>query len=328
MNGEGRGRAGIDLSRRRYNKLFRLVRFLENEKAGNERYAEICGLIVGAKSGILRHLSRASFAKDRDTALFVAYVAARLGMRSKFTVDPQERAFDDLGDALLKDLSRSPTTDWVAVAHAFPRADVLDRLTDAEKVSLMTLATRAMLTAARLLERRSGENDIDFKRGFVVQRGQDSSSWNAASGAWNKARDAWIGLAYAMALSVESMLPGKAPRLMAADIVAWQSQVGKPANTDERIAAELPTPWDVVLHGAECTASMVVERCKDFGVDPEKSGWTAPRERRTVETWRPTPELVHGVAIADPLVAAAMRRLGWFSGPAKWERENYGARSA
>ena len=214
------------------------------------------------------------------------------------------------------------------MAHAFPRADVLARLTDSQKLSLVALATEGMLTAARLLERLARENGIDFKKGFTVQRGQDSSGWNAASGAWNKARDAWIGLSASLGLSVDAMLPGKAPRLMAADIVAWQRQSGKPAHPDERIAAELPAPWEVLLHGAECTASMVAETCRNFGVDPAKTCWTAPRERKAVETWRPTPELVHGVAVDDPFVASVMRRLGWFSGPAKWERENYAARNA
>lgn len=327
LNGEGREKAGLEISRRKYNRLFRLVRFLEDEKAGNERYAEMCGLLVGAKSGILRHLPRESFAKDRDTALFVAYMASRLGMRSKFTVDPQERAFDDLGDALLKDLLRSPTTEWYAAAHAFPRADVLARLTDVQKLSLVALATEQMLTAACLLERLARENGVDFRNGFTVQRGQDSSGWNAASGAWNKAREAWIGLSTSLGLSIDAMLPGKAPRLMAADVVAWQRQVGKPAHPDERIAAELPTPWDVLLHGAGCPSERVAQTCMNLGVDPAKTGWTTPREHTAVETWRPTPELVHGVAISDPLVAAAMRRLGWFSGPAKWERESYAARN-
>ena len=108
LNGEARQEAGMKMSRRRYNKLFRLVRFLEDERAGNERYAEICGMLRGAKSGLLRHMPREAFAQDRNTAIFVAYLASRLSMRSKFTVEPQERAFDDLGDALLA-LQRNPT---------------------------------------------------------------------------------------------------------------------------------------------------------------------------------------------------------------------------
>jgi hypothetical protein len=328
LDGAARYRAGLEMSRRRYNKLFRLVRFLESEREGNERYAELCGLMVGAKSGILRHLPREVFARDRDTALFVSYMAARLSMRSVFTVDPQERAFDDLAAALLRDLERSRTTEWYAVAHAFPRADVLARISDGQRLALVALALEQMLTAARLLERLARENGIDFGKGFVVRKGQDSSGWNAAAGAWNKARDSWMGLSRALGLDVSAMLPGKAPRLMAADVVAWQRSLGRPAHPDERIAADLPAPWNVLLHGAECSERAVREACLNHGVDPAKSGWTAPRERTAVEAWRPTPELVHGVVVSDPLAAAAMRRLGWFSGPAKWERENFGAKNA
>ncbi|MGV3617859.1 MAG: hypothetical protein ACO1SV_21245 [Fimbriimonas sp.] len=325
LNGEARKEAGITMSRRRYNKLFRLVDFLEREREGNLRYGELCELLRGAKTGILRHLSREEFAKDPSSALFVAYMASRLGMRSQFKVEPQERAFDDLGDALLKDLAASSATNWYAVAHAFPRADVLKRLDEAQRLSILSLALGQMNLAARHLKRLAAPpNGIDVRHGYVVKRGQDSSSWNAAAGAWNRARDFWLSLTQTLGLSTEAMLPGKVPRLMAADLVAWHRSAGNPPHPDERVASELPLPWEVFLRGVECPAERIRAACAKHGVDPAQTGWTAGRERQAIETWRPTPELVHGVAVADPFAAAVMRRLGWFSGPAMWERENYG----
>lgn len=324
LNREERKVVGVEMSRRRYNRLFRLIDFLERERAGNVRYGEFCDLMRGAKTGILSHLSPEEFARDPHTALFVAYMGSRLGMRSKFTVDPQERAFDDLGDALLKDLLSSETTNWYAVAHVFPRADVLSRLSEFQRLSLLALALDRMRLAATVLERLT-QTGIDIRKGCVVQRGQDSSGWNASAGAWNKARDFWIGLSDSLGLSVEAMLPGKVPRLMAADVAAWHRTEGHPPHPDEGIAAELPMPWDVLLHEAACTGDRIRAACARHGVDPEKTGWTGPRARRAVEIWRPTPELVHGVVVGNPVVASAMRRLGYFAGPAKWERENYGS---
>ena len=49
-------------------------------------------------------------------------------------------------------------------------------------------------------------------------------------------------------------------------------------------------------------------------MDPERSGWTAPRAHTAIARFRPTPELVHGVAVSDPLWAMALRRARVFSG--------------
>jgi hypothetical protein len=49
-------------------------------------------------------------------------------------------------------------------------------------------------------------------------------------------------------------------------------------------------------------------------MDAVKNGWAAPRPNRQVQAFRPTPELVHGVTVSSPHLAAALRRAGWFSG--------------
>ena len=54
--------------------------------------------------------------------------------------------------------------------------------------------------------------------------------------------------------------------------------------------------------------------CGAAGLDPEESGWTAPRPTGDPTPFRPTPELVHGVEVADPQWAVLLRHAGVFSG--------------
>jgi hypothetical protein len=58
---------------------------------------------------------------------------------------------------------------------------------------------------------------------------------------------------------------------------------------------------------------MVEAICQKHGVDPIKKGWTAAAQKRVAE-FSPTPELVHGVTVSSPHLAAAIRKAGWFSG--------------
>jgi len=58
---------------------------------------------------------------------------------------------------------------------------------------------------------------------------------------------------------------------------------------------------------------MVEAICRKHGVDPVKKGWTAAAQKRVAE-FRPTPELVHGVTVSSPQLAAAIKKAGWFSG--------------
>ena len=64
----------------------------------------------------------------------------------------------------------------------------------------------------------------------------------------------------------------------------------------------------------EVDRTTIEAACRRAGIDPVKSGWSAPRPRTAVAAFRPTPELVHGVAVDSPYAAAFLRRLGAFSG--------------
>lgn len=321
LNKDARKKAGVSLSKHQYNKIYRLLAWLVKEHYANMKYAELCGLIQGAKTGIARFLSKEEFTKDVNTSIFVAYMCARMGMRSVFTNKSQTRPYDELAHKLYVDLGRSGTTNWFAVAHVHPTSFVLSNCTEEQKVALMQLALRQMGTAANILKETAEKDNIDITKGCVVQRGQDSSTWNASAGAWNKARDWYIALCHDLDVDISGVLPGKAPRLMAADVAAWHHMSGGKAHPDELICASLPMPWEVMFGDVICTQSMIETVCLVNGVDPEKTGWTRPRDRKDVAAWSPTPELVHGVMVGDPLLAHMLRKSKWvFAGPAKAER--------
>ena len=104
---------------------------------------------------------------------------------------------------------------------------------------------------------------------------------------------------------------------VSADVVAWHAHLGNKLDPNTQVWATLPRPWDVITGQAECTRAMVVAACREAGVDPAKSGWTAPRSYERVAKFHATPELVHGVTVASPHFAKLMRQMGYFSGKSK-----------
>jgi hypothetical protein len=103
---------------------------------------------------------------------------------------------------------------------------------------------------------------------------------------------------------------------MAADVAWWHRAAGGGLATDTAVWAALPMPWDVLSGKAQCRLGYVEEVCRAHGVHPIKSGWIAPKPEATAQPFRPTPELVHGVTVSHPGLAAQFRKLGVFSGKA------------
>jgi hypothetical protein len=116
-----------------------------------------------------------------------------------------------------------------------------------------------------------------------------------------------------MTEELDLMCFGKVLRLMAGDVAAWHLMLGGELEPDTKVWSEVPLPWEVLSGEAVCTRAMVEEICRKHGVDPEKKGWTAAPQKKVVE-FRPTPELVHGVTVSNPQLAAAIKKAGWFSG--------------
>lgn len=332
LNRAARAAQGLDVSRRRYNKLFRALRHLE--KKLTTMLAELPKLEMEkvAKHGLAHRLSYAEFSQDPASAAFIAYYTARCNVRSQFTIDGQQRPFDDVAEMLLSRCSRpapiwpfgrsvadaaaetAPVANWWAIAHVYPDPVVLARLTEEQKGRLLGRWTAVQQELAAFLGEVWRRNT--FRRDtMTVKAGDDSSTWNAAAGAWNKARDGWMNLLYALGLEpvLDELCVGKVLRLLAADVVAWHRRAGQGPDPNTQVWNELPLPWEVLAGEARCTRPMVEDACRRAGLDAYKSGWLAPRPHGVVP-FRPTPELVHGVSVANPYLATVLKRHGYFSG--------------
>jgi len=306
---------GLTLSRRRYDKLFRLAARLENRLVRYKRSLQTHELVLISKTGLVADLKLADFDGKPWTASFVAYLSARMKLRSEFTIAGQQRAFDKLAAKLLEGCEKREHANWFAIAHVFPREDVLARLTDAEKGALLGRSYGVLTRTAQKLEEAFEKSGINLET-MIVKRGNDSSTWNTFAGAWNRARDFWIALvtAVGMTRSFDALLPGKVMRLMAADVAAWHRMTGGAIHPDTLVWRDLPKPWLVLAGKAVCTKDMIDNVCARHGVDPISSGWSAARARTAIADFRPTPELVHGVSVENPYLAHFLRKLGAYSG--------------
>lgn len=313
---------GIELSRRAYNKRFRLLARMEERLSALVRAVQRVDIVYLSKSGLASKVTWEAFAADVDTACFVAYFTATSNRRSEFTVDPQVRPFDTIAEMLFARCLASSTANWRAIAHVFPHADVLSRL-DAESAGALLGTWYGVLgELSDVLEEAwvglSQHGGLD-RTDMVVRRGMDSSTWNETAGAWNKARDHWMGLVYALGMErvLDASCPGKVMRLMAADVAAWHSFSRSGIDPNTLVWADLPMPWEVLQGRVRCGRAEVEAVCARHGVDAERGGWTAPRARTRVAEFTATPELVHGVSIGSPRLATMLRKAGWFAGPSK-----------
>lgn len=316
LNRAQREGAGLDISKRRYNKLFRHLTRLERKVATYAREQRKYEFTRIGKSGLATRLTWEEFSRDANTACFVGYFVSRSNLRSEFTISGQERPYDEIADALFRRCRREPErANWWAVAHVFPDPFVLSQLTDGQKGVLLGTWLAVLYDIAELLREVWDGSDIR-RETMIVRRGNDSSTWNNTAGAWNKARASWVALLHALGMQAEldSMCLGKVLRLMAADVAAWHRASGGTLDPNTKVWNEVPLPWQVLSGEAVCTRETVEAVCRKHGVDPLKNGWTAPPPDRKVAQFKPTPELVHGVAVSNPRLASALRKAGWFSG--------------
>ncbi|MFD4671547.1 hypothetical protein ACFWNN_17560 [Lentzea sp. NPDC058450] len=315
LNRAARGEAGIELSKRQYNRRFRVLRRLSAKAGRLGRTRDLRRATLLGAAGFVDVIDRDRFRADPAAACFVAYFTARRKLRREFSLAGRENPFDQVADVLFERCRAAAGTDWAMIALAHPGWDVLRHLSAEQLGELLgrwSAATRSAATVLAGLWRTSG---VD-RSTMIVRSGVDSSTWNAYAGAYNTARTAWIACLHAAGLTalLGDSWPGKAMRLMAADLTWWHEEMGNGVHPDTAVWASLPLPWEVLDGTASCPRSLVEAACRTAGVDPERSGWTAPREHGLIARFRPTPELVHGVAVSDPLWAMALRRARVFSG--------------
>lgn len=315
LNHEARKAVGMEISRRRYNKLFRVLMRMEAKLQTLIREWKKLELTKVGKSGFSSRLSWEMFSADENSACFIAYYVARCNLRSEFTIDGQQKPYDEIANLLLSHCRESSTTNWWAIAHVYPGQEILAHLSDEQKGDLLGKWFTVLQEIAVLLEETWGKSEIK-RETMIVQPGNDSSTWNIMAGAWNRARDHWVALLYVLGMEemLEEMCPGKVLRLMAADVVAWHHRSGGKLDPNTAVWNELPLPWEVLPGSSICTRQMVEEICHKHDLDPDKSGWTMPRPRKAVARFRPTPELVHGITIENPYLATFLRKAGFFSG--------------
>lgn len=320
LNRAERAEAGLgEMSKRQYNKRFRLLRRMEAKLARLEHEQLRREVTVTGKGALAHGLPYELFAAHTDTAAFVAYLTARGHMRSIFTNGRQRRPYDEVADALFQRLRAHPeTTAWYAVAHVHPTAEVLDHVPRRDLTRLLVHWNGVLRQVAGLLEDAWNRCPLE-RHTMIVRRGNDSSTWNQAAQAWNTARTHWLALLTALGQEeiLDRVCPGKVPRLMAADVAYWHRMSGGGLHPDTYVWAELPLPWEVLRGQRECPRSLVEAACARHGVDPVAGAWTAPRPPTAPDPFRRTPELVHGVPVADPLMAGALRSAGVFSGKGK-----------
>lgn len=309
----------LGLSKRQYNRVFRLVTRLEQYIRDRERQTLIANCARFSKTCAASLLSWDDFAAEPHTAALVAYIAANLGRRSLFTNGKQARAFDDIAEALLQ---ATDAHNWYAVAYVFPRSDVLARLTTDQKLAVLGIALHMMRQSSSLLRWLAAKSNMQLHT-MIVQKGDDSATWNQVAGAWNRARDMWLAVMTALGRNdvFTAFLPGKCLRLMAGDVVYLHtlgdgnnaSNVDDTLDADTKVWRDLPKPWDVMDSSVFCGLETVSAVCKLHGVDGKAKGWTAPRARTAVDMWVPTYDAVCGIEINQPELAWWLRKVGMFT---------------
>ncbi|MGL6096875.1 MAG: hypothetical protein ACRC7O_13895 [Fimbriiglobus sp.] len=316
LNRERRTAAGLgDVSKRQYNKRFRLLARMERKVATLEREVRKREYTLISKSRLATRIPREDFGRDRDSACFIGYLTSRANLRSVFTNGPQARAYDVVAEMLLDRCRRSAGANWAAIARVHPTAEVLGRLPHGHLGGLLA-EWFGLLTGIAGLLREVWEKSRFNRATMIVRRGDDSTTWNATAGAWNKAREGWIEVLHAAGMDdiLDRVCPGKVLRLMAADVAAWHRLSGGGLEPDTAVWAALPAPWEVLDGSVSCTRADVETVCRRHQVDPTAKGWTAAWPDRVAEPFRPTPELVHGVEVGNPGLALLLRQLGVFSG--------------
>lgn len=314
LNGEQREHAGVGDSRRRYNRKFRLLRRMERKLTSLGHQLVHRDFVLISNSALASRIPYELFVRNRASACFIAYLVARMNLRSEFTIHGQTRPFDEVAAMLLRRCWYT-TPSWLAIAHVHPTREVLERLEAPEKMALYGEWLAVMYRLADVLAALWERSRFDVAT-MTVRRGDDSTTWNQLAGAWNTARDAWMALTYDLGLDavLEHSCPGKVMRLVAGDLAAMHAAAGRGVEPNTQVWAELPLPWEVLRGQRSCGWTTIEHACVRAGLVPRKSGWIAPRPAAAAVPFTPTPELVHGIVVANPYLAGWLRRAGWWSG--------------
>lgn len=307
----------------------RRVRFLRDFADRVDRLADVQRLRTAqmrAKSRMASDIDAA--ACDDLTLAACAYLASRANRRSIFQIGAQSRAFDNISEALFglmdEAADRGLDVAWSQVALVRPTKRIIERLDAAQRGDLIARFHAAMTDAADALSGLWPQLPERMRAEMVMVRGVDSSRWNAYAGAYNTMRAAWVSSVLAAGLDrmLDAYLPGKAVRLMAADVAWMYRGNGQDLHEDTRMFGALARPWDVVSGDVAQGRDDVLAAARSCAVDALRTGWVGPRELDPIEVAEAEPALVHGVVVADAHLASVLRRCGVFSAKGLREVEN------
>lgn len=292
------------------------LRFLVSFEEKLQRVADNLKLRHAQMQAKSRLAYRVDAAQMDDMSLaYAAYVAARANRRSLFMLGGQSGTFDNVSNALYKYLEAGSS--WEQIAYITPMPSAFKQL-DAEALGrLVGVFHSEMSVAAHALQKLWPSLPVRMRKEMVMVKGVDSSRWNAYAGALNSMRSAWIAAVQAAGLDevFDSYLPGKAPRLMAADLVWWARATGDDLHPDTLLFAKLTRPWDVIAGTASLTRAQILKTAAALKVqDVESTGWVAPRTAVKIEVAQAEPATVHGIIVSDPSLAKVLRQVGAFSG--------------
>jgi hypothetical protein len=291
------------------------VRFLNSFEEKLGRVADM----VELRHAQMQAKSRLAYAVDADklddvSLAFVAYLAARANRRSLFMLGGQSKAFDDISDALRGMISTD--ANWEQIAYVSPTMNVFEHLSQDALGRLMGKFHSKMTVAARHLGALFLTLPVRMRAEMVMVKGVDSSRWNAYAGALNTMRSAWISATIAAGFDsvLDKYLPGKAPRLMAADLVWWARNMGQELHEDTRMFAKLPYPWEVINGDKKLNRAKILSVARKANVtNVDETGWVGPRTGVVSEVAAAEPITVHGIVVSDPHLAVMLRKSGAFS---------------
>jgi len=131
---------GITISRRQYDKRFRLLGRMMKKLGRLEREQLKRSLTLASKSRLGNKLTQEEFCSDLFSACFIAYYVAKCNVRSIFTNAKQVRPYDEVCQYLMKRCTESGTANWYAIAHVYPEPTVVAHLDDVQKGRLLGVA--------------------------------------------------------------------------------------------------------------------------------------------------------------------------------------------
>jgi hypothetical protein len=129
----GRAAAGIEISKRQYNRQFRVLRRIAAKASTVDKGLTRRGLALRSRAGLTAAIEWDRFRADTDAACFVAYYTARQKL-------VPEAAYDEAAAMLFRRCREKPGTDWWMVALAYAPPAVLGKLSDTELAEFLKRA--------------------------------------------------------------------------------------------------------------------------------------------------------------------------------------------